>query len=292
MNHTLKSVRIAVALSTLAATSYCEARPLSQPSALAKPVASRSWVSLKASMDQTVFTPGEPIQVYLTATNNHKSGAYLRFTSGQRFDFSVSRAGESNPVYTWSATRMFSQEQSSLWLKPGEFQKYEANIGDEMGNLAPGKYQLRARLSNSPRAIVAAPIDFVVKNLALSMTARTDKVSYKIGEPVQVDVAVTNHAAKANHIQFNSGLGCDVRVSDEAGNVVWTYGANLRFIRVLGDVVWEKGETKNYAATWNGVALPTTAIPGKLSAGRYRVQAVLQSTPALYAAPVYIDITE
>jgi hypothetical protein len=257
----------------------------------AKPAVSRSWVTLRAATDQPRYTPGQPIAVRLTATNTFKRGAYLRFSSGQRFDVQVYRVGESEPAYTWSATRMFLQSLGSLWLKPGQSQSYEASIGDEMGQLKPGKYRLEARLTNSPRTITAAPVEFEVTDLALSMTARTDKSSYKVGEPVQVDVAVANRAAGANTVRFDSGLACDVLISDEMGNSVWTYGANLRFIRVLGDVTWQKGETKTYSANWNGVALPRETPAASLEPGRYRVQAVLQSTPALYAAPVFIDIS-
>jgi len=256
------------------------------------PPTTRSWVTLKAATDQRRYTPGQPIKVRLTATNTFKRGAYLRFTSGQRFDFTVYSVGKSEAVYTWSAARMFMQSLGSLWLKPAQSQSYEANIGDEMGQLKPGKYRLLARLTNSPRRIAAAPVDFEITNLSLSMTARTDKVSYKIGEPVQIEIAVANRAGKANRVRFGSGMTYDVIISDESEKPIWTYGANLRFIRVLGEVTWLKGETKTYSASWNGVALPGETIPAKLKPGRYRVQAVLQSTPQLYAAPIYIDITD
>jgi hypothetical protein len=127
-----------------------------------KTVASRSWVTLKASTDKKRYTPGEKIIVRLTATNTAKRGAYLRFTSGQRFDFSVYPVSSKESVYTWSATRMFMQSLGSLWLKPGQSQSYEETIGTEMGELKPGKYRLRAHLTNSPRPIEAAPIEFEI----------------------------------------------------------------------------------------------------------------------------------
>jgi hypothetical protein len=253
---------------------------------------SRSWVRLKAATDQARYSPGQPITVRFTATNTARHGALLRFSSGQRFDFSVRPIGQKAVAYTWSATRMFMQSTGSLWLKPGQSHTYEAAIGDEMGQLKPGKYHLLAHLTNSTPPIRAAPITFEVVDLALSMTARTDKARYKIGEPVQISVAVPNRAGRANRVNFGSGLACDVLISDEAGRPVWTYGANLRFIRALGPVTWRKGEAKTYSATWNGVALPGSAPSTSLQPGRYQVQAVLQSTPPLYARPVFIDIQE
>ncbi len=258
----------------------------------ARTTPARSWVTLKATTDQKRYTPGQPIKVRLTATNTHNRGAYLRFTSGQRFDFTVYPVGSNEAAYTWSAARMFIQSLGSLWLKPGQSQSYEAAIGDEMGALKSGKYRLVARLTNTPSRIFAAPVEFEIAERGLAMTTRTDKTTYKIGEPVQVDVAVTNRLATANRVNITSGMACDVFISDEAGNPVWNYGANLRFIRVLGDVVWQKGETKNYTFEWNGVALPRETTATTLQPGRYRVQAVLQTTPEFQAPPVYINIAQ
>jgi hypothetical protein len=256
-----------------------------------KATAPRSWVKLTATTDRSRYTPDQTIKVRLTATNTFTRGAYLRFSSGQRFDFTVYSVGSNESAYTWSAARMFIQSTGSLWLKPGQSQSYEASIGDEMGSLKPGKYRLLARLANSPTRIAAAPIEFEVVDRGLAMTARTDKTTYKVGEPVQIDVAVTNRAATANRVNITWGMACDVFISDEAGNPVWNYGANLRFIRVLGDVTWQKGETKNYSFAWNGVALPRETTAATLEPGRYRVQAVLQTNPELQAPPVFINIT-
>lgn len=259
--------------------------------------AARSWVTLKAATDQKIYTPGQPIQVRLRATNVSKRGAYLRFTSGQRFDFSVYPLNKKEAVYTWSATRMFIQTLGSLWLKPGQSQNFEAAIGDEMGQLKPGKYRLLARLTNSPRPIVAAPIYFEVSNQkvsqseSVSLTARTDKTTYKVGEPVRIDVVAANSTGKEQRLQFDGGLDCDVVISDESGRPIWTYGANLRFIRALGEVTWQKGETKDYTRTWDGIALPQETVPTTLKSGRYRVQAFLASTPQIKAPPIYIQIT-
>lgn len=252
--------------------------------------APRSWVTLKAATDQSRYTVGQPISIKLTATNTHKSGAYLRFTSGQRFDFSVFKTGTKDAVYTWSAARMFLQSTGFVWIKPGQSENFEAAIGDEMGQLAPGKYRLLAHLTNSPRAIAAAPIDFEIVDLGLAMTTRTNKTTYKVGEAVKIDLAVANRAGKANRVRFNSGMTFDVIIFDEAERQIWNYGANLRFAQSLRNVTWKKGETKKFSTTWNGAAFTGEDGNTELKLGRYRVQGVLQSTPKLYAPPVFIDI--
>lgn len=255
----------------------------------------RSWVTLKTTLDQSRYSVGQPIAVRLTATNTHTSGAYLRFTSGQRFDFSIYPLGKKDAVYTWSASRMFMQALGSLWIKLGQSEEFVENIGDEMGQLKAGKYQLFARLTNSPNNILAAPILFEVRDLGILVTTTTDKTSYKIGEPVEINLTATNHKINLdsktndNNLVFSSGQMFDVVITDEAENQVWNYGANLRFAQNVHLEIWKKGETKKYSTTWNGISLGNSP---KLAPGRYRVQGVLQSTPNVYAAPVFIDITE
>jgi hypothetical protein len=230
--------------------------------------------------------------VRLTATNTTKKTAYLHFTSGQRFDFTVYNAGSNESVYTWSAARMFIQSLGSLTLKPGQSWSYNAEVSGEMGELKPGKYRLLARLTNTPRNITAAPIEFEIAPASLAMAARTDKTHYKIGEPVKVDISVANRSKTTNRVAFDSGMTFDVLITNSAEEPIWNYGANLRFIRVLSEVTWKKNETKNYSATWNGVPLPGELPASDLAPGRYKVQAILQSTPKLYAAPVFITIDE
>lgn len=284
----IKPILFATTLSLFSAALPSQAAPTSKASA----AATRSWVSLKASTDKARYTPGQPIKVRLSATNTFKRGAYLRFSSGQRFDFWVAKQGETDVAYTWSATRMFMQSLGSLWLKPGQSQNYDATIGDEMGQLAPGKYTLVAHLTNPGNNIYSPPIEFEVSDFALSLKPRTDKTRYKIGEPVNIKVDVTNTTGKAYTTPINWGMICDFSVTDDAGNSVWTYGANLRFIRALEATTWAKGETKTLSATWNGVALPGSTTPTTLQPGKYRVQAILQTDPSRASAPVTIELTK
>ena len=293
----MKTTTISASALCLLATSapaFCAPQtkvPKIKPPAAAPAPAAQSQVTLTASTDQARYTPGQPIAVHLSAANTSKRDALLRFSSGQRFDFSVFKVGQRDAVYTWSASRLFLQATGSLRLRPGQKQDFEASIGDEMGTLGPGRYRLIAKLTTSPRPIVAAPIAFEIVDLGLSISARTDKASYRIGEPVRIDIAVTNRLARVNTVPFGSGMTFDVVITDEEGRLVWSYGANLRFIQVLGSLTWQPREVKNLSAEWNGVALPGELPAVGLKPGRYKVQALLASTPSLYAAPVYIDIT-
>ncbi|HEX8464761.1 MAG TPA: BsuPI-related putative proteinase inhibitor [Abditibacterium sp.] len=252
--------------------------------------ATRSWVSLQATTSKPIYAPGEAVSVRLTAKNNAKTGAYLKFSSGQRFDFSVFKSGTTQSAYTWSASRMFMQSLGSLWIPAGQTQKFEAAIGDEMGRLKPGKYRLVARLANTGNLIQSAPIEFEIAAPKLQISAKTDKVRYKIGEPVKIDFAVKNTAQTPTRVTFGSGQTYDVFIFDAQNRQIWSYAANLRFIMVQTPITWQAGEIKNFSTIWNGIPLADEA-GATLKPGKYRVQVQLSSQPSVDAPPLSIEIS-
>ena len=250
---------------------------------------SKSWIELTAQLEKSQFQSGQTINVHLTARNTHKSGAYLPFSSGQRFDLQIFPVGKTEPITTWSANKMFAQSLGSLWLKPNQTQTYNAQIGDEMGVLPVGKYLLKAHLTNaSASKIEAASVAFeilapVEKN---QISARTDKTTYKLGETVKIDFSVQNLLDKPQTFHFNSGQTYDIFIKNAAGETVWSWGANKRFIMAQSAVEFAAGETKNYSASWDGRSFPDF----QAKAGKYSVQAVLKSEPPLESAPLEIEI--
>ena len=200
---------------------------------------------------------------------------------------------ENQPVYTWSADKMFAQQISHVQLKRGESAVYQGEIGSEMGELASGIYRLEAQLSNSSQ-IGAAPLNFkVVPRVASSdeaqqatLTATTDKRVYSVGEAVKVDFALQNGANAPTTFNFNSGQTYDIFVRNAAGDLVWSWAANKRFIMAIRDVTLAAGEKQNFSEQWDGHALPDYEI----TPGQYTVEAVYASTPAVRAAPVNIEI--
>lgn len=292
LSHKLLSLTFAAvcSISAISSISPMSHAVAAEKSSSAESKSTRSWVSLKISTDQRRYSVGQPIQVHLTATNNHTSGAYLRFTSGQRFDFSAYPANKKDSAYSWSASRSFMQGTGSLWLKPGQSQEYDAAIGDEMGQLKPGKYYLFAHLTNSPSIIFAEPTSFEVVDPGVAITTTTDKTTYKAGESVHVYLDVANTKLGTARLPFRSSQIFDVVITDATEKPVWNYGALIRFAQNQHDEIWTKGEVKKYSTSWNGTSFQEELAKAK--PGGYRVQAILQSSPLVYAAPVYIDITE
>jgi hypothetical protein len=251
-----------------------------------------SWVDLQVSTDKLRYKVGEPIKVTLKATNIQEKDAYLKFTSGQRFDFYLYKDGGKEAVYTWSANKSFVSSLSTIKLKMAERETYQTEIGPEMGELKPGNYRLKAHLTNSSQ-VRAIPIDFTVlpatsasAKTGAKLTATTDKKVYKVGEDVKVDFTLQNNPLKATTFNFRSGQNYDVFIKNAAGESVWNWSANVRFIMVSRPITVAAGEKRDYSVTWNGVALPDQ----KITPGKYTVEAVFSSDPEIKAAPVAIEI--
>ncbi|HEX9997296.1 MAG TPA: BsuPI-related putative proteinase inhibitor [Abditibacterium sp.] len=251
-----------------------------------------SWVDVQVSTDKRRYTVGELIKVSLKATNIQENDVYLKFSSGQRFDFKVFKAGVKEPVYVWSATKSFIMSTSTIKLKRGERETYNTEIGSEMGELGPGKYRLEAYLTNSSQ-IRALPIDFsIAPRIAApatkraTLTAKTDKRVYNVGEEVKVDFVLQNNATRATTFNFRSGQNYDVFIKNAAGESVWNWSANVRFIMVSRPVTLAAGQKQAFSVQWNGQALPDHTI----TPGKYTVHAVYASNPEIYAPPIPIEI--
>ena len=258
---------------------------------------SPSWISVQARTDKSRYAVGEPVKVTIKATNIHKRDAYLKYSSGQRFELKLFNAGTllantGEPIYTWSANKRFVTMVSHVKLKPGQSETYKGEIGSEMGELAPGMYRLEAQLSNSSQ-LSAPPVYFTIAadvaaapapNATLGAT--TDKSVYNVGEAVKVDFSLQNNADAPATFDFNSGQTYDVFVRNVAGETVWNWAANKRFIMATRQVTVKANEKQDFSVEWDGSALPGY----ETKPGKYTIEAVYTSNPAVSAAPVEIEI--
>ena len=245
----------------------------------------KSWVQLSIETPTRQYVTGAPIDIMLKAKNTHSAAAFLHFTSGQRFDLQMFRKGSKNPVYTWSATRMFNMMTGNLRLYPNQTQTFDAQIGEEQGAFVPGTYELHAHLTNSSR-IEATPVDIEVLASPVQFKATTDKTEYGKDEPIKISLASKNTSGQDKVVSFGSSQTFDVSIRNEEGKEIWSWGANKRFMQALRDVTYKAGETKTFDASWNGRPFPDYTI----TPGTYTIQAVLMSNPHVYAAPIRITI--
>lgn len=289
----LNNCRFFCALTLFGAPFLTAQTAMAQTSVAGKrPIKTASWIALQVRTDKLQYAPGEPIKVELKATNIQSKDAYLKFSSGQRFDLQLFEVGLKEPVYTWSADKMFVTAISHIRLKQGQSETYDATIGSEMGELKPGKYRLRAHLANSSQ-IGAPPLEFAViarsataNEAGATLTATTDKRVYNVGEAVKIAFKLQNNAKNPVTFEFNSGQSYDVLVENSAGEQVWSWAANKRFAMMMRQVTVAAGETQTFAAQWEGRALTDE----KIAPGKYSVKVVYTSNPAIQAAPIEIEI--
>ena len=255
-----------------------------------------SWIRVQARTDKPRYAVGEPIKVTINATNIQSRDAYLKYSSGQRFELKlfnagILRANTDEPIYTWSADKNFMLTTSHIKLKSGQSETYQGEIGSEMGELKSGIYRLEAQLSNSS-GIRATPVSFVVQDVAgveapkATLSATTDKSVYRVGETVKINFSIQNNANAPVQFDFNSGQTYDVYVRDAAGETVWNWGANKRFAMAIRQVELKANEKQEFSVEWDGSALPGREI----TPGKYTVEAVYTSNPTVKAAPVEIEI--
>lgn len=110
---------------------------------------------------QTTFAVGQPVTLVLFVENRGREPARVTYTSGQRYDFVVSRDGQE--VWRWSAAAgmAFTQAVVEVEVAPGERLVHrEVWRGmDATGRpVAPGTYDVRGIVPLTPRPLETPPL--------------------------------------------------------------------------------------------------------------------------------------
>jgi hypothetical protein len=93
---------------------------LTQAHPTAEGVDEQFGLELTMTLEKTVYTLGEPINITLTITNiGNQAITYDYSELGHRFDFRVYN-GTNNTIYTWSNDFAFPQALDHISLNPGE----------------------------------------------------------------------------------------------------------------------------------------------------------------------------
>lgn len=95
---------------------------------------------------------GTPVQLEIEVKNLSKRPVTLQFSSGQSFNFSATRAGETEPAWNWAMDKMFITVMRSQTLNAGQSLKFSAT----WENAAPGRYSVTGTLTTI-ESINAAP---------------------------------------------------------------------------------------------------------------------------------------
>lgn len=112
--------------------------------------------------DKFNYRRGERVRMSLVTVNVSDRPIRLRYRTGQRYDFWVTRG--SNEVWRWSDDRSFTQATQTVTLEPGESQSFSA-VWDQRANgrtVRPGIYRVNgwnqaARVPISVRILIGQP---------------------------------------------------------------------------------------------------------------------------------------
>ena len=85
----------------------------------------------------------------------------------------------------------------------------------------------------------------------MQLTLRTDRGSYRPGEPVQLRLEVFNNDGKPVTLPFNSSQQYDFEVLWEDQRI-WRWSADRMFAQVLTEETLAPGERRRFEATWDG----------------------------------------
>lgn len=122
-----------------------------QPPAVIKPP--DPYASSGPELTVTVETSPGKVKFTLQIQNNDKKMIPLTFDNDQSFDFLVSPAGSSTPLWQWSTEHYFSKVKRAEGLLPGETKEFSAEWrGRDSHHLAlpAGDYQVTAVLTSKP----------------------------------------------------------------------------------------------------------------------------------------------
>jgi hypothetical protein len=105
-------------------------------------------VQLRLTSDRATYPVGAPVALTLAVINAGRAPVTLQFSSGQKYDFEVRRAGQ--VVWRWAADRMFTQALTSMTLAPGErkaFTETWKQVGNDGQAVPAGSYEVVATLT-------------------------------------------------------------------------------------------------------------------------------------------------
>ncbi|MDP3773058.1 MAG: BsuPI-related putative proteinase inhibitor [Gemmatimonadales bacterium] len=93
---------------------------------------------------------------------------------------------------------------------------------------------------------------------SLIVTLSVDKMAYSAGETVVATLVVTNRTAAPVLLRFSTTQRYDFAITDQAGNEVWRWGADMMFGQAIGEETIEPGGRLTYPQRFRAPALAGT----------------------------------
>jgi hypothetical protein len=114
---------------------------------------------------------------------------------------------------------------------------------------------------------------------SLKLTLTTDKPAYRVGEPVELVLKVTNRAKQPKVLEFSSSQRYDFEIADSSGAKVWQWSADRMFAQMLGTERLAPGESREYRERFSGSLAPGTyRVTGRITATSSAAQGTVKLT--------------
>ena len=118
----------------------------------------QSPFQVTARANKSEFAAGEAVELEIEIKNNSEQSADLNFSSGQKFDFSATREGEKQQIWSYGMNKRFMQMLQTVTVEAGKSLEFQT----VWKGAKPGKYTISAIITANS-GLEAAPFEIVVK---------------------------------------------------------------------------------------------------------------------------------
>ena len=267
-------------------------------SAIVSSVVTRALLPLRLTIatDRSSYLPGEPVRITLHLANVGSEAFTLSFNDSCQAYFIVSGPGVVS-LYDERRHQICFAVVTWLTLRPGEFTDYHFvwNQTDDAGNRvpAPATYGIQGFIEGYESLLVAgAAVSIVTSECAdgldndgdglvdypadpgclgpadesefdyfgvIDVTIKTDREVYGPGDPVAVELFVTNLSTEPVTLNFPTDCETSFRVEDEQGVVI--FEPILVCLTVLTRRTLQPSETVPYGFVWPQVRSDGQPVP-------------------------------
>lgn len=213
---------------------------------------------VSATADKETYLPGESVIITVRVTNAGNGIAEVSFASTCQVSYSI-LAVDGSAVYDHRAHVGCGWALTNWTLRPGDTRVFTFTWDQTNDTGIPVEtfrsYRIQgALLSTKPAPGLSEETTiFVMRGASepnLAFTARTDRVSYRVGETANVSVILTNIGLETVVMHFGSPCFVQFLVLDEMRQAVYNSSKRSGCIQVLTDEILAPGESRSWVFSW------------------------------------------
>jgi len=208
--------------------------------------------------DKADYTRGEQALLTIQLTNTSGLPVVINFSNGKKYDFAA-RDASGITVWTWSYGKSFDPSGSQRVLAAGEtwtLQESWAFVANDGQGVFDGSFTVSGTflgnyVGKSGSKTGEQTVTLTTPD-ALDVTFTTNKSSYgMLDSSAVLTMTVTNTAAYAVTVVFNTAQLYDFTATNSAGTPVWTWSNGKTFDPAPQQLVLAPGESWQFQESWN-----------------------------------------